>query len=81
MKAQKLAASSGQCAEVTPFLFVSGREVAGDEATLRRHGITHVVNCAGLHVPNHFEEEVAAAAQASGWRPHDAPAVLGAFVQ
>ena len=57
LKADKLAASSGQCAEVTPFLFVSGREVAADEAALRRHGITHVVNCAGLHVPNFFEEQ------------------------
>ena len=55
LKADKLAANAGQCAEVTPFLFVSGREVAEDEAMLRRFGITHIVNCAGLHVPCYFD--------------------------
>jgi len=57
LKKNKLEASRGTCSKITPFLFVSDSEAAANRALLRRLGITQVINCAGLHLPNFFEKE------------------------
>ena len=43
------------CSEVTSFIYISGVDVAKDREQLQRHGITHVLNCAGTVCENYFE--------------------------
>ncbi len=46
-----------ECSQITPWLYLSGEGVATDLATLRRHGVTVVVNCAASVCPSPFEHE------------------------
>ncbi|KAG6475321.1 hypothetical protein ZIOFF_064539 [Zingiber officinale] len=43
---------------VDDHVFLGGDAAARDRATLRRHGITHVLNCAGAACPDHFRGEL-----------------------
>jgi len=46
----------GICSEVLPFLFVGAEMVARDKELMQKHGITHVVNCAGTVLENFHPE-------------------------
>ncbi len=55
---QKFAVFEGACSEVAPGLCVGGGAVAQNWETLRAAGVTHVVNCVGMLVPNCFPDEL-----------------------
>jgi hypothetical protein len=57
LKGEKLEKYRFVCSQILPYLFVSGEEVATNCALLKSHGITHVVNCAGITVPNLFPQD------------------------
>lgn len=42
------------CSEILPHVFVSGEDVANDREALKKHGITHIINFAGLTCENTF---------------------------
>lgn len=56
-KTRKMAIFQNDCTEVADGLFVSGAAVAKNMLLLQQKGITHVVNCAGDVVPNHFPDD------------------------
>ncbi|XP_074565121.1 protein-tyrosine-phosphatase MKP1-like [Curcuma longa] len=43
---------------VDDHVYLGGDAAARDRAALRRHGITHVLNCAGAACPDHFRGEL-----------------------
>ena len=43
--------------QVSPGVCVGGEKVARDMALLRRSGVTHVVNCVGMLVPECFPQD------------------------
>ena len=43
--------------QVSPGVCVGGEKVARDRALLRRSGVTHVVNCVGMLVPECFPQD------------------------
>ncbi|THU53350.1 hypothetical protein C4D60_Mb10t13470 [Musa balbisiana] len=49
----------GDVSRVDDHVYLGGDSVARDRAALRRHGITHVLNCAGAACPDHFRGELA----------------------
>ena len=55
---QKFAVFEGACSEVAPGLCVGGGAVAQNRDTLRAAGVTHVVNCVGMLIPNCFADEL-----------------------
>jgi protein-tyrosine phosphatase len=57
MKREKLEQYRLVCSEILPHVYVSGEDVARSAELLRRHGITHVVNCAGPSMDNLFPEQ------------------------
>ena len=44
------------CSEILPYLFVSGVSVTSNRPLLEKHGITHILNCAGDVIPNSFPD-------------------------
>lgn len=56
LKREKLRYYESQCNEVAPSLFMSSEAVAKSFDTLRRFGITHVVNCVGASCEDHYRE-------------------------
>lgn len=48
----------GLCSEIAPGLFVGSDAVAKSRETLRKAGITHVVNTVGQVFPNYFPDEL-----------------------
>ena len=54
-KAEKLRHFSKICSQITPQLFLGADEVARDLTKLRAHGITHVLNTAGVACRNYHE--------------------------
>ena len=55
IRREKFAHFEKHCTRVAPSVFVAGEAVARDLATLREHGITHIINCNAFVIPNHFE--------------------------
>ncbi len=55
IRREKFAHFEKHCTRVAPSVFVAGEAVARDLATLREHGITHVINCNAFVIPNHHE--------------------------
>ncbi|RWW55785.1 hypothetical protein BHE74_00037532 [Ensete ventricosum] len=49
----------GDVSRVDDHVYLGGDSVARDRAALRRHGITHVLNCAGAACPERFRGELA----------------------
>jgi|JI6StandDraft_1071083.scaffolds.fasta_scaffold13545_2 protein-tyrosine phosphatase len=45
-----------ECTEILEGLYVSGEKVAKDYEALKKHGITHIVNCAADYCENWFED-------------------------
>ena len=56
IRREKFAHFEKHCTRVAPSVFVAGEAVARDLATLREHGITHVINCNAFVIPNHHED-------------------------
>ena len=42
------------CSEITERLFLGSETVAKDSKLLKKHGITHILNCAGTVCPEYF---------------------------
>ncbi|GMI23975.1 hypothetical protein TeGR_g2606, partial [Tetraparma gracilis] len=57
LKKEKLKAASNECTEITPYMFVSGEDVAKDREALRTNGVTHIVNASNINLPNYFESD------------------------
>lgn len=57
LKQEKLAKYEVLCSEVSPGVCISGEKVAGNRALLKSSGITHIINCVGMLVPNYFESD------------------------
>ena len=58
IRREKFAHFEKHCTRVAPGVFVAGEAVARDLATLREHGITHVINCNAFVIPNHHEDTI-----------------------
>lgn len=56
-KKQKLEQYLRVCSQVLPFLYVGSEEVAKSQELLNSNGVTHIINCAGLTVPNYFPDK------------------------
>ena len=54
-RAEKLRHFSTICSELTPQIYLGGDVVARNLEQLRSHGITHVLNAAGVACPNYHE--------------------------
>ncbi len=56
LKQDKLAKFEVLCSEVAPGICIGGEKVAADRQLLNASGITHIINCVGMIVPNYFPE-------------------------
>jgi len=57
-RAERLRHFSTICSEMTPQIYLGGDVVAQNLAQLQSHGITHVLNAAGVACPNYHEGEL-----------------------
>ena len=55
-RAERLRHFSTICSEMTPQLFLGGDVVAQNLQQLQSHGVTHVLNAAGVACPNYHED-------------------------
>lgn len=53
-KEEKLKRFDPICSEITERLFLGSETVAKDSKLLKKHGITHILNCAGTVCPEYF---------------------------
>ena len=57
LKQDKLAKFEVLCSEVSPGICIGGEKVASNKNILLNCGITHIINCVGMIVPNHFPQD------------------------
>ena len=57
LKQDKLAKFELLCSEVAPGLCIGGEKVASNRELLQQSGITHIINCVGMIIPNHFPDD------------------------
>ena len=57
LKQDKLAKFGVLCSEVSPGICIGGEKVASNKELLSACGITHIINCVGMVVPNYFPED------------------------
>ncbi|XXG88766.1 hypothetical protein AAC387_Pa12g0938 [Persea americana] len=58
MRRDKLAFFDKECSRIADHVFLGSDAVARDRQALRRHGITHVLNCVGFVCPEYFRGEL-----------------------
>lgn len=57
LKQDKLAKFEVLCSEVAPGICLGGEKVASNRQLLREAGVTHIINCVGMVVPNYFPDD------------------------
>ncbi|KAL2343111.1 hypothetical protein Fmac_004396 [Flemingia macrophylla] len=57
LKREKLAYYDKECSRIAEHVYLGSDTVAKSEELLRRHGITHVLNCVGFVCPEYFKTE------------------------
>ena len=55
LRRDKLAFFDKECSKIAEHVYLGSDTVAKDEEVLRRHGITHVLNCVGFVCPEYFK--------------------------
>jgi len=56
-KARKIARYDKICSKITDNLYIGSDTIARDVETLKRCGVTHILNCAGVICENYFPDE------------------------
>ncbi|KAK1265164.1 Protein-tyrosine-phosphatase MKP1 [Acorus gramineus] len=54
----KIACFDKECSKVADHVYLGGDSVARNRDILRRHGITHVLNCVGFVCPEYFKSDL-----------------------
>lgn len=54
---ERMAECDKECSRILPYLFVGGKTVAQNLATLRACRITHILNCVGFVCPEYFPND------------------------
>ncbi len=57
LKSEKLKQYDSICSKITDQLFLGSQTVSNDFATLKREGITHILNCAGSICPDYYPND------------------------
>ncbi|KAK7399610.1 hypothetical protein VNO78_10795 [Psophocarpus tetragonolobus] len=58
LRKDKLAFYDKECSRIAEHVYLGSDTVAKSEEVLRRHGITHVLNCVGFVCPEYFKREL-----------------------
>ncbi|KAG9145337.1 hypothetical protein Leryth_008264 [Lithospermum erythrorhizon] len=57
VKREKIAFFDKECSKVVEHVYVGGDAVARDKDILRKHGISHILNCVGFVCPEYFKSD------------------------
>ncbi|XP_047161406.1 protein-tyrosine-phosphatase MKP1-like [Vigna umbellata] len=57
LRRDKLAFYDKECSKIAEHVYLGSDTVAKNEEVLRRHGITHVLNCVGFVCPEYFKSD------------------------